>query len=448
MDDVRDIELLQEALTRFEFLINRPFLHELSKFCINPPHCSDTPICLVQIKNWPASTTASQFQFIFNALNALDEVIGVLLSFNKNKYAIYVGIKGIHAFAFQLLQDGLTAFFPGIELEVISNSSKFLNQFFCAKHYAQIALGTVIPNTTSTTPLLTTFINLMGSTAEFNAFFLASPLSYCKLTKYLDELCELYYILSIFSQSNISHARAIAKNISTTMSNSETINKGNSHTETVGSNMSNSHNSYTNQTTSTNVPIAALNNQNIGLSYLLNRAAGCTQGHTDSCAKGETFSKADAHSVSKLCADNRTKNHNISFSQQNKCVQNALITLADIITRIQTLLRAAPFRYGAYFFSPYPETSTRAAYSFVGLAPDATTFLGPSTVNLFFSDSSSFQCIFDSLSQFKHPHFTCNDEILTATTFIQSSELLSSFYLPSNPSLSLSSNIKKDHFIP
>lgn len=437
MNDVRDIELLQEALSRFEFLINRPFLYELPKFCVNPPDCSDTPICLIQIKNWPASTTASQFQFIFNALNALDEVIGVLLNFNKNKYTIYVGIKGTSDFAFQLLQDGLTAFFPGIELEVISNASKFLSQFFCADRYSQIALGTVIPNSTSTTPLLTTFINLMGTTAEFNAFFLASPLSYCKLTEYLDELCELYYILSIFSQSNINHARTVAKNISTTISNSETINKGSSHTETLGSNMSNSHNSYTNQTTSTNVPIAALNNQNIGLSYLLNRATGCIQGHTDSCAKGETFSKSEAHSVSKLCADNRTKHHNISFTQQNKCVQNALIILADIITRIQMLLRVAPFQYGAYFFSPHPETSTRAAYSFIGLAPDATTFLGPSTVNLFFADSSPFKAIFDNLSHFKHPHFTCNDKILTATTLIQSSELFNSFYLPSKPSLSL-----------
>lgn len=437
MYDVRDMQLLQEALARYEFLINRPFLHELSNFCVDSPHHSDTPIYLIQIKNWPASTTATQFQFIFNALNALDEVIGYLLSFNKYRPAIYVGIKGHNPFAFKLLQDGLTASFPGIELQIVSNSTQFLNNFFCANHYAQIALATVIPNTTSTTPLLTTFTNLIGSTANFNAFFLASPYSFCKLNECLDELCELYHILSIFSQSTVSHSSGTAKNSSTTISDSETMNRGNSHTETNGSSMTHSHNSYINQTASTNVPIAALNNQSIGLSYLLNRASGCNHGNTDSCAKGDTCSKAKSHSISKLSADNHTRNRNMSYTEQNRCVQNALTTLADLITRIQELLRTAAFRYGAYFFSSSPEVSTRAAYSFVGLAPDSSTFLGPSAVNLFHADSCDFKCIFDNLVCFKHPKFICDHDLLTATTLIQSSDLLNSFYLPSQTSLTL-----------
>lgn len=432
MYDVRDIQLLQETLVRYEHLINRPSLRELSSFCVLEPCSCNAPIQLIKIDTWPASDTPANFQFIFNALAAIKEVVGYLLSCNQSSQCIYVGIKGDCTYALNLLQEGLLTSFPNIEFQVLSNSSHILTTFFNPCLYPQLACVTVIPNTPLTTSLLTTFTNIMGSTSTYNFFFLACPYARCDLLNHLDELCEIYYILSTFNQTNINESNALAKNSASSRLHCETQTHGTSHTETNGSSMTHSNANYANAGISTGVPIPALNNQNLNFSYLLNKACSDIHGHTDSLANGNTFNHANAHTTSRVSGENQTNNHSMSYSLQNKCVQNALTTLSNIIIRIESLLKTTAFEYSAYFFSPSPETSTRAAYSFIGLAPDSSTYLGPSIVNLLDCSSPDYNLIFDNLAHFNVPRFydSTTDQTLSPTSFIQSLELVNSFYLP------------------
>lgn len=431
MDDIRDIKLLQEALVQYDDLINRPLLHDLGCLCVTPPLTCTTPIYLLHIKTLPANNNSSYFSFILNALISLSHALGYFLFSTNGKISIYIGVKGECSAAFSLLQNGLLQSFPGTTFEVVFDAPKFLTDFFSPTNCFQIASATVIPNTTSTTPLLTQFSDLMGSSSDYAAFFLAHPISYCELSKYYDELCELYNIFSIFNEVHFNHMHGLVKNGSTTITNCDTDTNGGSRTETNGTNMAHHQNSHTTTTISSGAPCPYLNN-NINLSVLSHKA--CNHSHTDnaSCAQGSTFNNSHAHTHSSFSSENKTDNHGINYSAQNICVQNALSTLSVIINRIQLLLRSTTFEYGAYFFSPCSETSIRAAYTFMGLASNPSTYLGPTLVNFWSPDHPSYSLILDSLFRFEYPKFhspnICSP--FHNTTFIQSVELLSSVYFP------------------
>lgn len=429
MQDVRDMQLLQETLARYNFLINRPFLQELMCAPVCPPCMTDSVIRLIMIKALPSSHTTSTFEFILNALASLEQSIGYLLDFSTRTF--YIGLRGDCSFALSMLQNGLMASFPGIEMMEVCKSSEVLGGFFNPARYTQLAAVTVIPNSLLATALMTSFTTLMGNT-PYMAFFLASPFSYNELLDYHAELCETYGLLSTFSQANANRSTGLSKNSATTIVQGDTITRSNSSTQTIGTNSTKSTAGYTNSTISSTGAVPALNNQNATLTYLLNKAKGFNEGNSSSNAEGNTYSRACINNTSRLSAENRTSNESIGFSIQNKCVQNALSNLSNIIDRIDTLLQSFSFEYSAYFFSAAPEAAVRAAYSFLGLAPNNNTYLGASAVNLFNPEQPNYETIYNSLIQFEHPKFILpnSSNPVTNTTFISGSELLNSFYLP------------------
>lgn len=429
MSDMRDDELLQQFLTRYNFLINRPFLQELTLYPVAPPCLAAPVIRLIMIKVLSAVSSPSTFEFIFNALASLKQSIGYLLDFSTNTFII--GIQGDCPSALPILRDGLMASFPNSIIEEVPSSSDMLRSLFSPSLYTQLAAVTVIPNTSLSTSLMSSFTKLMGN-ALYTAFFLASPFPRDKLQDYHDELCELYENLSAFSQTGKIHLSGISKNSSMTIIKGDTITHGNSATRTLGSNITNTTAGYTNSTISSSGPVPALNNQNVTLTYLLNKAAGRNRGSSDTNAEGNTYSHANLNNTNTLSAENRVTNNTTNYSIQNKCVQNALLVLSDIISRIDTLLQSFCVQYGAYFFSSAPETTIRAAYSFLGLAPDNDTYLGASAVNLFNPDLPNYEAIYNSLAHFEHPRFTFpyGSNLPASTTFISGSELLNSFYFP------------------
>lgn len=437
MYDVRDIQLLQETLIRYDDLVNRPLLHDLSCLSVAPSSPCTEPFYLLHVKTLPANNNASYFSFILNALASLSHALGYFLCSSNGKISIYIGLKGECSAAFSLLQSGLLQTFPGTTFEVVLDSSKFLTDFFSPTNCFEIASATVIPNTASTVPLLTQFSSLMGSSSNYTAFFLAHPISHCELLKYYDELCEVYNILSMFNQANFNHIHGLSKNGSTTITNGKTTTDGISRTETNGINRGRSENCYTNTTISSGVPCSCLNN-NINFSFLSNKTCGRNDIDNFSCAEGSTCSTAHSRTDSRLSAENRTDNHAITYSAQNICVQNALNTLSTIINRIQLLIQSTAFEYGAYFFSPCRETSIRAAYSFMGLASNPSIYLGPTLVNLWSPQHPSYALILDALLKFEYPQFCAPhfNASLHNTTLIQSTELLNSIYFPCNDVIS------------
>lgn len=431
MHDVRDMQLLQEALARYDDLINRPLLHDLNFLCVTPSPPYTEPICLLHIKTLPENSNSSYFTFILNALTSLSRALGYFLCSNNGKTSIYIGVKGEGSTAFSLLQNGLLQTFPGTTFEVVLNTPRFLTDFFSPPNCRGIASATAIPNTSFTVPLLTQFTNLMGNSSNYAAFFLVHPISRCDISNYYDELCGIYNTLSIFNQVNFNHTHGFAKNGSTTVTNGKTTTDGDSKTETNGNSAVRGENCHTCATISTGAPCVYLNN-NINLSFLSNKA--CHHTHTDnfSCAQASSCNIAHSRTDSRLSGENKTDNHGFTYSAQNISVQNALNTLSTIITRIQLLLQSNIFEYGAYFLSPCSETSIRAAYSFIGLAPDTSKYLGPNLVNFWFPEHPSYSLVLEALLKFEYPQFYSPDikGDFHNTTFIQSTELLSSVYFP------------------
>lgn len=432
MHDVRDMQLLQEVLAQYDDLVNRPLLHDLSCLCVTPPLPCSEPIYLLHIKTLPENSNSSYFIFILNALASLSHALGYFLCSNNGELSIYVGIKGKCSAAFSLLQSGLLQTFPGTTFEVVLDVSRFLTNFFSPSNCLGIASATVIPNTSFTPPLLTQFINLMGNSSNYAAFFLVHPISRRDLLNYYDELCEIYNTLSIFNQVNFNHTHGFSKNGSTTITNGKTTTDGTSTTETNGNNVVCGENFHTCATISTGAPCVYLNNNNINLSFLSNKA--CNHSHTDnfSCAQASNCNIAHSRTDSRLSGENKTDNHGITYSAQNICVQNALSTLSPIINRIQLLLQSTIFEYGAYFLSTSSETSIRAAYSFIGLAPDTSKYLGPSLVNFWLPEHPSYSLILEALCKFENPQFYSSNinHSFHNTTLIQSIELFNSVYFP------------------
>lgn len=435
MFDVRDIQLLQESLARYDFLINSPFIEELNQYNILVPQGISSSIRLLLVKSLSASETISTFEFILNALNSLNQTIGYILDFTSDPHSIYIGIKGNCSYALSVLSEGLMASFPDSIIEEVSDPVSVLTKLLNFNLYKQLSSATVIPNSTNGTSLLTSFTSLMG-TSNFACFFLAKPVPSCEVKMYYEELCELYYILSHFSQANMSHLTGISKNSSMTVLTGDTITHGNSHTDTSGCSNSKGGADYSNITLNTACPFSILHhtkNINASVSYLANNAHSHNYTTNRSEAKGNTYSHANLNNTSKLSAENLIDNNSINFSAQNRCVQNALAVLGNMIDYIRLLSQTSCFQYGAYFFSAFPATATRAAYSFLGLAQNANTYLGPSAVNLFNSDHPNYKELYASLFQFEHPAFSSpqfSEQILTSTTSIQSAELLNSIYLP------------------
>ena len=431
MHDVRDMQLLQEALARYDDLINRPLLHDLNCLCVAPSSPCIEPICLLHIKTLPENSNSSYFTFILNALTSLSRALGYFLCSDNGKTSIYIGVKAERSAAFSLLQSGLLQSFPGTTFEVVHDAPKFLTDFFSPSKSLEIASATVIPNTSFTPPLLTHFSNLMGNSSNYVAFFLVHPISRYHLSSYYDELCEIYNTLFIFNQVSFNHTHGFTKNGSTTVTNGKTTTDSDSKTETNGNSALHGENAHTCATISTGAPCVYLDN-NINLSFLSNKASN--HSHTDnfSCAQASSCNIAHSRTDSRLSGESRTDNHGFNYSAQNIYVKNALNTLSTIIDRIQLLMQSTIFEYGAYFLSPCSATSIRAAYTFIGLAPNHSTYLGPTLVNFWSPGHPYYSLILEALFKFEYPQFYSPNikGDFHNTTLIQGTELLSSVYFP------------------
>ena len=132
MYDTREPQLLQEALIRYDALVNRPYLHDLSCLSIVSPAPYSLPITLLQLKPIPASTSPKSFAYILNALNGMKQVIGYILFSSPDGISVYIGIKGQNcsSVSLQLLKAGIKQTFPNVEISLVNDASTFLAKLF------------------------------------------------------------------------------------------------------------------------------------------------------------------------------------------------------------------------------------------------------------------------------------------------------------------------------
>lgn len=440
MFDPRNHNQLKEALAKFEALVHKICFTELN--CL--PVCDLKPclhtIKLIKIETLTTSTGASFYLYVLNALGGLKNTIGYILHSSPTNLCFYIGLKGADncCTALKLLENGLKATFPNSKFKELSpkESSALLQRLFNPEDCGCLSSAIVVPNHTDVThaPILENFTMLM-SKEEYTALFLASPIDRCEMRLLLEELTCLFDCLSCFSQATHNFLHGLSKNGSNSSSICKTESNSLSCTETNSSSFTCNDSAYTNITPSTALPLA--NTRSLNISVSSNKTEGHASSNTESCSECKTRHFSEAKTSHCLNATTINDNESITFSSQNKEVQDILAKLTLLIARLKANLDTPFFDFAAYFLSPCPETSLRAAYTYVGLAKDTTLNLEESFINTWHHSSSDFITITGELAQFNHPVFLTSPdchEIIGATP-ITSSELLNTLTFPFTPTV-------------
>lgn len=465
MYDTRDMNLMKDTFARYEHLIHRHYLHELSCLpSITPAFCEEC-IQILEIKLPSDLSTYNEFSYILDALATLDETIGCIIISRHQKLSLYIGLKGDCPPALSLLENGLLQVFPNSTFSYIDQSSSFLDNLFDPHYYPCLASSVVVPNSTYSTCLLSQFIRLMGTHSDYVAFFLAQPICKSEMLNCLNEFYDIYNILSDFSQTTYTNYKSDSKTVSNSTAKGSSNTSSESITDTCGDSHSHSHNSYVNLSSSTPLTLithrartaprpnndgksasssyeseksiitqtstANLSPKNINATVLFNTARGKSSTNSSSRANGHTCGDSNSLTSTHGNSMSQTNYHSFSFSSPNKSVQDALTFLSDAILRYRTLSQHTSFCFGSYFFSPCYETSIRAAHIYTGLCQSSYT-LSPNIVNHWCENNAHYASIYKCLRHFIHPEFHLpNTELTVASTIpILSSEFINNIYLP------------------
>ena len=465
MYETRDQKLKQDMFSKYEYLVQRPYLNEL--FCLpicTPPSCYE-PIQLLKIEALPEDSNFKAFTYILNAVAGLGETIGLIITMHCQRLSIYLGIKSQCSTALSLIQNGLQQTFPNSKFCCIEQSCNILDELFEPSNYCQLTSSLITLNESYDSIFLRDFINLIGNQSDYTAFFLAEPIKRSDIEHTRLELCEIYDVISYFSQSNYTNYKSEAESSSRANARSTTNTSGQSITNTCGQSDTKSHSGYVNVSAST--PISLQTNRplissktttqtstqsnlittqtsqttqspgNANTPKNINSTVVVNKGNSASCATNNSEANAqncsESHGTTSTHTSSRTYTlyQALSFSCPNRRFQEAVTALNTAIERYNILSKNTTFHFGAYFFSPCDEASLRAAYSYVGLG-QSTYDLSPNIVNCMSSNHPDYGNIYKFLRSFTHPEFILPDNKPPArnATPITSSEFINSLYLP------------------
>ena len=466
MYETRDLKLMQDMLYQYEYLVQRPYLHEL--FCLPmcpPPSCYE-PIHLLQLENIPETSSFSRFAYILNALAGLGKTIAFIISSNCGQQSFYIGIKGQCNFALSLFQNGILQTFTNSRFYCIENPSTFLDDLLNPNKYSNLASSLVTLNESYNSVFLSDFTQLVGTHSDYVAFFLAEPINRSDIYDTRKELCEIYDVLSYFSQSNYTYYKSESRTTAHANATSSTNTSGQSVTNTCAQNNTESHSGYVNisastplslshrsshssvsttqhsngvvtTSTTTTTPIPTPQNtssstpKNINATVVINKGTSSSCGTNHSEANAQNCSEAKGNTSTHTNTSNNTFYQSLNFSRPNKCLQEAVTFLNTASARYNTLSRNTTFHFSTYFFSPCDEVSLRAAYSYVGLAQSSYS-LSPNVVNCMASNHPDYANLYKYLRSFTHPDFLLPHTNLPThlATPLITNELINSFYLP------------------
>ena len=459
----RDENKLQEALYRYEHLVRSPYLCHLDTFTCTQLRTCTEPLHIIHIESLPNMTQINYATYLLNAFTKVNETIAVLLIAKKEKYTLYLILKGACNFAYDLLKNGLTQIFPNCVLSLVPEPKAFLETLFNPYSYTCLASSVTTLNVTYSSPFLTDFTHLVGASSKYVALFLAEPIDSYRIQATLKELYSIYDILAEFSQTNCTNYKSDAKTVSHSSSEAKTHSCGSSSTNTEGNSGSISCNTYHNisastpfsyiaqrartptQSHSSHIPQEActLNSKdtlcsslskeaskNINATILFNRANGNSTSCSSSNAEGKTSNNALCITATHSNSMSHTDYHSFSFSSLNKYIQDCLIFLEATIKRYHDICTHNSFNFSNYFFSHEKEISLRAAYSYLGLA-QSTYALSPNVVNYWFNESLEYPHIFKSLQQLNAPQFYLPDSdlIVSSSLPLLSSEIMNTMFL-------------------
>ena len=462
MYETRDVNLMQDTLSYYNFLILNPHLHKLSELSPMELKSCNAPIQVLHIQSLSDNPNYIHFSYILNALSSLQQTIGYLLISNSNSFSIYILIKGNCPFALSLLENGLRQSFPGSIITPIDQPNEFLSNLFNPSCYSCLTSALTVPNATYETLLLKDFTRLISQKSEYVAFFLAEPIHKTDLCCSLNQFYTMYNTLSNFSLTNYTYYKSDSKSNSNSCAECNTNTSGTSNTNTSGKSHMCSRNSYTNLSVSTpitlithksttnqlisstsnnlattkeksNVDTCSSNNafRNLNTTLLFNKAKGTSNTTTSSNAYAQTCNESQANTSTCSHSSTNTFYQAHNFASPNRYVQDAIESLAIAISRYKLLSQNQTYNFSSYFFSSSSEMSYNTAYTYLGLAQSSYT-LSPNVVNSWFSHNAYYPLIFDHLRKLCSPSFYVPDSKyqLNNSIPILSTELINTIYYP------------------
>ncbi len=435
MTNPRDAASLNEVLDKCELLVNKDGFYNTFSLNISPLQNDKGNIRLLKIEILGEPIGSDFFSFVLNALGNLNSIFGYILQSYENELHLYVGLKtsGDMRTALDILENGLTSSYSGSKFRELSlkESRLILSELFNPSIYRALSAAVVIPNNVSSNsaPINQKLVDLMGK-EEFTAIFLAIPKARSEVKCLINELKELYTMLSAFSQTDYEFSKSISKNTAVHITDSITDSTGSSCADTNSIENACSASKYILIAPSTAIPLENLPAFNISLGF--NKTYGVVTLTNKTETKGETAGYAVAKIKLHINSGTHTNNDSISFNSQNKKVTDMLDKLAELISRLNAVLEDAVFCFGAYFFSKSEAASIRAAYTYLGLARDKGINIGENHVVTWEKDEDTFQRLIQEIKHFNHLSFSSHskNEYITTSQLISSHELLNTFYFP------------------
>lgn len=424
MFDPRDESILDNALNEFVDLIYRPYLGKLRCLPCKMPDTCTSQILILKIENLPASSIASFYVYALNALGRLNCTLGYVFEITSSSTTVYVCIKHCQyaEVMLHILEDALRSTFKGTTFQRLTSkeASMLLNRLFNPSSSNYVSITSVVPDKKYENPFSNTLLSLMAG-ETLTILLLAEAENEACVDDYLNKIYNLYNTLSIYNIIAQNYTSSNCKTGSSTNTTTKTdgCSEANSSSFASSSTCSNSH--YLNFTPST--PFVFSESKTINTSATLNQTVGhtCSHSNTNSSSCTTTHSKSHASSCASGCSV--TNGNAYNYSINNLYVVNNLTILSTAASRFRLTLDAAHFCFAAYFISPSPAASIRSAYTYSGLAKDATSALQFSYTNTWSYKDDAYKGIIQSLNQLNHPSFTKEACCISPAVPITSSEL-------------------------
>ena len=424
MFDPRDESILNHAIAEFIDLIYRPYLGRLK--CLNT-QAADTctsPIFILKIEALPTSSIANFYIYALTSIGQLGATLGYVFEINATSTVVYLCIKHCKygEMVLRILEDALLSTFKGAKFKRLNSqeASALLNKLFSSSTANYISITSVVPDKIYELPFSNTLLSLMSGEPLTILLLAVSEPQSC-INDYLNQLYSLYNTLSIYNIIAQNYTCSTGKNGSSSSSTTKTTSCSEADSNSNSLSSTTSCSRYVNITPST--PFVLSEARTINTSITINQASGHTTNNHESCSNSMTSSHSKSHASSCTSGSSATNGNALNYSINNLYVVTSLSILSAAANRLRLTLDTAHFCFAAYFISPNPAVSIRSAYTYSGLAKDASSAFQLSYTNTWSYKEVAYKNIMENLKLLNHPCFINDASFISPAVPITSSEL-------------------------
>ncbi|GEN81838.1 ATP-binding protein [Sporosarcina luteola] len=457
---IREEEKLQRSFTLAEELLERTYLHNLTKYEVSPipAHIANITvrqnIRLFQItkivydKN---EDVTEKLINIYNTVGSLGSSLALIIDSDGKEVQLYIGIRSGNVLS---AQDGLEKSFkgnfPGTQLKNIRNSQieTLIDHLFTgdfSKEQRTVCSVTGIPafkdvEQDQYIQGLEKLIDAMRG-EKFSALFLADAVDLNGAEKTRQGYEELYTNLTPFKETTITSGQndsfAVVKGITEGITNTinDSITKTQSFTEgkTEGSSDS---------VTDTKAPNILSATVKTLFGGKVSTAQGITRNYNEnqSSTTGNSTTEGVSRATSNTKNSGETKTEGSSRTMQvqfeNKTVSQLLTKIDEQLDRLRHAEDLGLWHYSCYFLADDEQTARVAATNYQSLIRGNNSALEGSSINVWKPGHIQKDLLMEYLSRFSHPSLSQQEGLnsqlskVNGGTLINSRELAIAYGLP------------------